>query len=141
MPSERTVASEGLWTAGPASAAVGLRSPTGGPDAGPGGSNAGSGGSGAGPGGFDLEGAVEITPPDPAAALERLRWFVANRVDGYGRARNFMATDGTSRLSPYLRFGLVSPRQVAAAVTRQPAAGGGIGSSQAAALAALANGE
>ena len=77
------------------------------------------------PAGFDLEGAVEITPPDPAAALERLRWFVANRVDGYGRARNFMATDGTSRLSPYLRFGLVSPRQVAAAVTRQPAAGGG----------------
>jgi deoxyribodipyrimidine photo-lyase len=77
------------------------------------------------PAGFDLDGAVEITPPDPAAALERLRWFVANRVDGYGRSRNFMATDGTSRLSPYLRFGLVSPRQVAAAITRQPAAGGG----------------
>ena len=29
-----------------------------------------------------------------------------------------MAVDGTSRLSPYLRFGLVSPRQVAAAVGR-----------------------
>jgi deoxyribodipyrimidine photo-lyase len=67
--------------------------------------------------GFDLDGAVEITPPDPAAALERLRWFVDHRVDRYARARNFMATDGTSRLSPYLRFGLVSPRQVAAAVT------------------------
>ena len=66
-------------------------------------------------GGFRLEGAVEITPPDPVAALERLRWFVERRVDGYARARNFLATDGTSRLSPYLRFGLVSPRQVAAA--------------------------
>jgi deoxyribodipyrimidine photo-lyase len=79
------------------------------------------------PAGFDLDGAVDITPPDPAAALERLRWFVANRVDGYGRARNLMATDGTSRLSPYLRFGLISPRQVAAAVTREPAAGAGRG--------------
>jgi deoxyribodipyrimidine photo-lyase len=72
-----------------------------------------------GPGqdGFELDGAVEVTPPDPAVALQRLRWFVANRVDGYGRGRNQLALDGTSRLSPYLRFGLVSPRQVAAAVT------------------------
>jgi deoxyribodipyrimidine photolyase len=29
-----------------------------------------------------------------------------------------MAIDGTSRLSPYLRFGLISPRQVAATVGR-----------------------
>jgi deoxyribodipyrimidine photo-lyase len=71
------------------------------------------------PGGLRLDGAVEITPPDPAAALERLRWFVARRVDGYARARNFMAADGTSRLSPYLRFGLVSPRQVAVAHPRR----------------------
>jgi deoxyribodipyrimidine photo-lyase len=75
-------------------------------------------------GGFDVDGAVEITPPDPGAALERLRWFVANRVDGYGRGRNDLAGDGTSRLSPYLRFGLVSPRQVAAAVVRDPGAVG-----------------
>ena len=76
-------------------------------------------------GGFDLEGAVEITPPDPAAALRRLEWFVANRVDGYGRARNVMAADGTSRLSPYLRFGLISPRQVAAAVKATGVGGDG----------------
>jgi deoxyribodipyrimidine photo-lyase len=76
-------------------------------------------------GGFDLDGAVEITPPDPAVALERLAWFVANRVDSYGRDRNHMATDGTSRLSPYLRFGLVSPRQVAAAVRAPGGRGGG----------------
>jgi deoxyribodipyrimidine photo-lyase len=77
------------------------------------------------PDGFDLDGAVEITPPDPAAALERLAWFVANRVDSYGTDRNRMATDGTSRLSPYLRFGLVSPRQVAAAVGTPGGRGGG----------------
>jgi deoxyribodipyrimidine photo-lyase len=78
---------------------------------------------GIGPGEFGLEGAVEITPPDPGAALERLRWFVDRRVDRYARARNYMATDGTSRLSPYLRFGLVSPRQVAAVVGRGGRAG------------------
>jgi deoxyribodipyrimidine photo-lyase len=82
-----------------------------------------TGGLGAGPGVFDLDGAVEITPPDPAVALERLRWFVDQRVDRYGRARNFLGTDGTSRLSPYLRFGLVSPRQVAAATGRRGRAG------------------
>ena len=76
------------------------------------------------PGGFDLDGAVELTPPDPAVALQRLRWFVDNRIDGYGRGRNQLAADGTSRLSPYLRFGLVSPRQVAAAVAADPGAGG-----------------
>jgi deoxyribodipyrimidine photo-lyase len=77
--------------------------------------------------GFDLDGAVEVTPPDPAAALARLRWFVERRVDGCARARNSMATDGTSRLSPYLRFGLISPRQVAAAVTGQGPRSGGRG--------------
>jgi deoxyribodipyrimidine photo-lyase len=80
-------------------------------------------GIGMNPDGFDLHGAVEITPPDPAVALERLRWFVDQRVARYARARNFMAIDGTSRLSPYLRFGLVSPRQVAAAVVGGPVAG------------------
>jgi len=65
-----------------------------------------------------VDGAVGVFSPDPALALQRLRWFAERRVDGYGRSRNYMASDGTSRLSPYLRFGLISPRQVAAAVGR-----------------------
>ena len=111
----------GLWTAEPPSSGDRLRSPTGGPAAGSPGSTTPGGPDllpPLDPGGFGLEGAVEITPPDPGAALERLRWFVDRRVDRYARARNYMAVDGTSRLSPYLRFGLVSPRQVAAAVGR-----------------------
>jgi len=68
--------------------------------------------------GLAVDGAVGITPPDPAVALERLRWFVERGVDGYGRSRNYMGIDGTSRLSPYLRFGLISSRQVAAVVGR-----------------------
>ena len=112
----------GLWTTAGTMTSGRLRSPTGGPSTGGRGSGVSgtgqAGGAGDGPGGFGLDGAVEITPPDPAVALERLRWFVARRVDGYARSRNYMAVDGTSRLSPYLRFGLVSPRQVAAAVGR-----------------------
>jgi deoxyribodipyrimidine photo-lyase len=123
-------AAGGLWTAPRPSHRVGLPSRIGGRASGGAGSGAPGGGApqsrevgtgnrqpGANAEGFDLDGAVEITPPDPVAALERLRWFVANRVDRYGRGRNFPGADGTSRLSPYLRFGLVSPRQVAAAVT------------------------
>ena len=80
---------------------------------------AGRWGAGEGRGaGFGVDGAVGVFPPDPALALQRLRWFAERRVDGYGRSRNYMASDGTSRLSPYLRFGLISPRQVAAAVGR-----------------------
>ena len=80
---------------------------------------AGRWGAGEGRGaGFGVDGAVGVFSPDPALALQRLRWFAERRVDGYGRSRNYMASDGTSRLSPYLRFGLISPRQVAAAVGR-----------------------
>ena len=125
----------GLWTTEPPASGDRLRSPTGGLGAEPGEFGLGTGvnGLGAEPGRFaagrsgldlfGLDGAVEITPPDPGVALERLRWFLDQRVDRYARARNFMGTDGTSRLSPYLRFGLVSPRQVAAAAGRRGQAG------------------
>jgi deoxyribodipyrimidine photo-lyase len=112
----------GLWTTEPPASGDRLRSPTGGPGAEPGRFAAGRSGLDL-LDLFDLDGAVELTPPDPAVALERLRWFVDQRVDRYGRARNSLGTDGTSRLSPYLRFGLVSPRQVAAAAGRRGRAG------------------
>lgn len=46
-------------------------------------------------------------------AQSRLHYFVQNKVARYDSARDFMALDGTSRLSPYLRFGLVSIRECA----------------------------
>jgi deoxyribodipyrimidine photo-lyase len=36
-------------------------------------------------------------------------------IDNYADARNRMALDATSQLSPYLRFGMISPRQAAVA--------------------------
>ncbi|MBN8543265.1 MAG: deoxyribodipyrimidine photo-lyase [Alphaproteobacteria bacterium] len=44
-------------------------------------------------------------------AQDRLKTFIAQRLKAYGSARDFMATIGTSQLSPYLRFGLVSVRE------------------------------
>lgn len=45
------------------------------------------------------------------AAHDRLDWF-ADRVAAYDTARNLPSRDGSSRLSPHLHFGEISPRQV-----------------------------
>lgn len=44
---------------------------------------------------------------------QRLKRFSAERMSDYKDARNMMAEAGTSKLSPYLRFGLVSIRECA----------------------------
>ncbi|HTZ85903.1 MAG TPA: deoxyribodipyrimidine photo-lyase [Solirubrobacteraceae bacterium] len=48
------------------------------------------------------------------SARERLRRFLESDVHGYGQGRDALGDDATSRLSPYLRFGCVSPREVEA---------------------------
>jgi deoxyribodipyrimidine photo-lyase len=47
--------------------------------------------------------------PGEAAALERAEDF-ADKVDDYEAMRNLPAEEGTSRLSPHLHFGEISPR-------------------------------
>ena len=52
-------------------------------------------------------------PPGEAEALRRLRAFAGGSttaIRGYADDRNRMDLDGTSQLSPYLRFGMVSAR-------------------------------
>jgi deoxyribodipyrimidine photo-lyase len=49
-------------------------------------------------------------------ALGRLRYFVQHKLRGYGTQRNKPEIDHTSRLSPYLHFGHISPITVALAV-------------------------
>lgn len=46
-----------------------------------------------------------------AAARRRLRLFLSRRVGRYASDRDQPAIDGTSRLSPYLRFGVISARR------------------------------
>jgi deoxyribodipyrimidine photo-lyase len=50
------------------------------------------------------------------AAVTRLREFARRQLDGYATRRNHPEADGTSRLSPYLHFGQIGPREVALAV-------------------------
>jgi deoxyribodipyrimidine photo-lyase len=57
----------------------------------------------------------EVEDPMPGGereARERLSRFVGNRAAAYGDTRNLLAGDGASRLSPYLHFGCLSPREV-----------------------------
>jgi deoxyribodipyrimidine photo-lyase len=54
----------------------------------------------------------ESWKPGEMSAQARLGGFVENGVAGYARERDRPDHHGTSRLSPHLRFGEVSPRQV-----------------------------
>jgi deoxyribodipyrimidine photo-lyase len=56
-----------------------------------------------------------------AAGLRALRRFVRSGLPGYATRRNQPELDGTSRLSPFLHFGHLGPRQVALAVRAAPA--------------------
>ena len=49
--------------------------------------------------------------PGEAAAHQRIQEFRAGALDGYATGRDIPAIDGTSRLSPYLALGEISPRQ------------------------------
>ena len=63
----------------------------------------------------ELLGSPEIKTfiePGEKAAFERLQKFIAGPLYEYGDQRNFLAEDGTSMLSPYLRFGMLSIRGV-----------------------------
>ena len=51
-------------------------------------------------------------------AFRHLGEFIGHKLRGYGTGRNKPETDHTSRLSPYLHFGHISPITVALAVER-----------------------
>ena len=64
-------------------------------------------------------------PPGEAEAIRRLDTFVlgpSSSVHRYASDRNRMDLDGTSRLSPYLRFGMISARQCAVSALEAMAA-------------------
>ncbi len=53
----------------------------------------------------------ELFPPGETEAQNRLCRFTSGPIARYADTRNLLAEDGTSRLSPYLRFGMISARQ------------------------------
>ncbi|HTO30664.1 MAG TPA: deoxyribodipyrimidine photo-lyase [Pararhizobium sp.] len=54
----------------------------------------------------------EVWTPGEAAALERLQDFIDETLDGYKANRDLPARDGTSRLSPHLALGEISPARI-----------------------------
>jgi deoxyribodipyrimidine photo-lyase len=57
--------------------------------------------------------------PGSAGAADLLKRFLKEALVNYGEARNRPDLAGTSRLSPHLHFGEISPRQIWHAVRRQ----------------------
>jgi deoxyribodipyrimidine photo-lyase len=66
----------------------------------------------------------ETWTPGETGAMRRLKAFIEDGLSGYTTERDKPAVDGSSRLSPSLRFGEISPFQVwhAASGKGQPAA-------------------
>lgn len=61
--------------------------------------------------------------PGEAGAHERLDSFLSSAVTGYHTERDRPDRDGTSRLSPHLHFGEISPRQIWQALGRRTSRG------------------
>jgi deoxyribodipyrimidine photo-lyase len=57
-----------------------------------------------------------------AAARQRLKSWVRAGLEHYGERHDDLAADGTSRLSPYLRFGCLSPLELLERVAGRPGA-------------------
>ena len=56
-------------------------------------------------------------------ALEQLASFCVGDIGEYATSRDVPGCEGTSRLSPYLHFGEISPRQIWAAARKNPGSG------------------
>ena len=61
----------------------------------------------------DLDG-VQLPPAGEAAALSAWQQFRDERLLGYDEGRNTPGTNGTSRLSAYLKYGCIHPRTLLA---------------------------
>jgi len=67
---------------------------------------------------------AEAWLPGEAGAESRLATFLADGLDLYASRRDQPGVDGTSRLSPHLAFGEISPRRLWHAVAARTEAGG-----------------
>lgn len=59
--------------------------------------------------------------PGEQMAEQRLNRFIEDVIQNYETSRNIPAVDGTSRLSPHLHFGEITPRQILARLQALPA--------------------
>ena len=57
-------------------------------------------------------GLYDCWKPGEAPAQQQLDNFIADAIEHYNNDRDLPGTEGTSRLSPHLHFGEISPRQI-----------------------------
>ncbi|MGH8108264.1 MAG: cryptochrome/photolyase family protein [Arenimonas sp.] len=62
----------------------------------------------------------EFWRPGEAGALDLLEAFIDGAANGYKEQRNFPDRIGSSKLSPHLHFGEISPRQILKAIRKHP---------------------
>ncbi|MCB1478339.1 MAG: deoxyribodipyrimidine photo-lyase [Rhodobiaceae bacterium] len=65
----------------------------------------------------------DIWQPGESGARERLKSFLDGGIDGYANLRDRPDRENTSRLSPHLRFGEITPHTIASAVSQARDAG------------------
>lgn len=70
------------------------------------------------------QGLATTWQPGEAGAAARLADFLAGPLEGYDTARDRPDLEGTSRLSPHLTFGEISPRQIWQAIQARPPCSG-----------------
>ena len=66
--------------------------------------------------------AVQLPPAGEAGAWAAAERFLDTGVDGYAASRDLPGIEGTSRLSPYLKWGVLHPRQLLAHLDDSPGA-------------------
>lgn len=57
---------------------------------------------------------ASLQPAGEQAAMARWKTFLSDEIDNYDEQRNLAAIDGTSKLSPHLRWGEIHPRTLLA---------------------------
>ena len=65
---------------------------------------------------WDKSEGLELQSAGEVAALNRFKDFMKRAADDYGDARNIPGVEGTSRMSPHLRWGEIHPRTILAAL-------------------------
>lgn len=65
---------------------------------------------------WSLPAGLQIQEAGEKAAVARFKNFLKKAADDYGDARNIPGIEGTSRLSPHLRWGEIHPRTILAAL-------------------------
>ncbi len=61
---------------------------------------------------WNLKQIPKVWKPGEEAAQNKFRYFLHNKIEDYKKLRDYPAEEGTSRLSPHLHLGEISPKEI-----------------------------